>query len=112
VVEHFRRTDPRYLRRLDVEISIDGKVLKVVSRNLSLGGIFVETAEALPLHTKVGLRFRVPAQPEPIEVTGEVRWIEKGSKPDQDGQEGPGVGIRFDGLRARDVWALNRFFQG
>ena len=24
----------------------------------------------------------------------------------------PGVGVRFQGLRAREVWALNRFFQG
>jgi hypothetical protein len=22
-----------------------------------------------------------------------------------------GIGIRFQGLRARDVWALNRYFQ-
>jgi hypothetical protein len=25
--------------------------------------------------------------------------------------EQSGIGIRFQGLRARDVWALNRYFQ-
>lgn len=60
-----------------------------------------------PLQTRLQVRFRIPTQPEPIEVGGEVRWIEQGSP----GQP-PGIGIRFQGLRAREVWALNRFFQG
>ena len=51
------------------------------------------------------LRFQLPTQPEPVEVAGDVRWVVK--------KEGShvGVGIRFQGLRARDVWALNQFFQ-
>jgi hypothetical protein len=53
------------------------------------------------------IRFRIPTQPEPIEVSGEVRWVEPG-----EGDQLPGMGIRFQGLRAREVWALNRFFQG
>jgi len=76
------------------------------SRNISLGGMFVETAQALPVQTTIQVRFRVPTQPEPIDVTGEVRWVEAGGV----GQLS-GMGIRFHGLRARDVWALNRFFQ-
>ena len=76
------------------------------SRNISLGGMFVETAQALPVQTTIQVRFRVPTQPEPIDVTGEVRWVEAGGS----GQLS-GIGIRFHGLRARDVWALNRFFQ-
>jgi Tfp pilus assembly protein PilZ len=53
------------------------------------------------------VRFQIPTQPEPIEVSGEVRWVEPGAA----GQPS-GMGIRFQGLRAREVWALNRFFQG
>ena len=83
----------------------DGKRQVGHSRNISLGGMFVETADVLPVQTTVQIRFRVPTQPEPIDVTGEVRWVERG--PDQLA----GIGVRFHGLRARDVWALNRFFQ-
>jgi uncharacterized protein (TIGR02266 family) len=101
--EQFRRTDPRYERRLDVEILADGKSHRGQSRNISLGGMFVESADLLAVQTTIQVRFRVPTQPEPIDVTGEVRWIERGDK--------PGMGIRFHGLRARDVWALNRYFQ-
>jgi uncharacterized protein (TIGR02266 family) len=106
VADQFRRTDPRYERQLEVEILVDGKRHVVISKNLSLGGMFVETAQPLPVQTTIQVRFRVPTQPEPIDVTGEVRWIERTE---------PGVvagmGIRFHGLRARDVWALNRLFQ-
>jgi uncharacterized protein (TIGR02266 family) len=103
LAEQFRRTDPRYERRLEVEIVADGKRQTGHSRNISLGGMFVDAAEVLPVQTTIQVRFYVPTQPEPIDVTGEVRWAEKGER--------PGMGIRFQGLRARDVWALNRFFQ-
>lgn len=106
MAEHFRRTDPRYLRRLEVELLVAGERYHGLSRNISLGGLFVELDAALPLGAKVDVRFRVPTQPEPIEVSGEIRWIEPHS-PDRPA----GVAVRFQGLRAREVWALNRFFQ-
>ena len=106
VQEKFRRTDPRYDRRLDVELTSNGETRKGVTRNLSLGGMFIEIAEPFPVRASVQVKFQVSTQPEPIEVTGEVRWVEAGVA-------GPlaGMGIRFHGLRARDVWALNRYFQ-
>jgi uncharacterized protein (TIGR02266 family) len=107
LAEHFRRTDPRYARRLEVEV-LAGELRQVATtRNISLGGVFVETTEPLPLQTRLQIRFRIPTQPEPIEVGGEVRWVEPAA-----GDLLPGMGIRFQGLRAREVWALNRFFQG
>jgi uncharacterized protein (TIGR02266 family) len=107
LVEHFRRTDPRYDRRVDVEISADGRQLRAVSLNVSLGGMFVESKELLREQTPVQVKFKVPTQPEPVDVAGEVRWLERGA-----GERGrAGMGIRFHGLRAREVWALNRFFQ-
>jgi uncharacterized protein (TIGR02266 family) len=106
VADHFRRTDPRYARRLDVEIVAGQDKRTAVTGNISLGGMFVETDQAFPLGTKLQIRFRIPTQPEPIEVSGEVRWIEGGGP-----EQAAGMGIRFQGLRAREVWALNRFFQ-
>jgi len=105
LVEHFRRSDPRYDRRVDVEITSEGQQIRGVSLNLSLGGMFVETTELLIEGTAVQARFTLPTQPEPVEVTGEVRWLERGPGRPQ------GMGIRFQGLRAREVWALNRYFQ-
>jgi uncharacterized protein (TIGR02266 family) len=107
LAEHFRRTDPRYARRLEVELQAGENRQQAVTRNISLGGVFVESEKPYPLQTRLQIRFRIPTQPELIEVAGEVRWIE----PASEGQPS-GMGIRFQGLRAREVWALNRFFQG
>ena len=76
-----------------------------MSQNLSLGGMFVETTQFLIEETPVQVRFQLPTQPEAVEITGAVKWVERGP------ERTPGMGIRFQGLRARDVWALNRFFQ-
>ncbi|MDX2022328.1 MAG: PilZ domain-containing protein [Deltaproteobacteria bacterium] len=102
--EHFRRTDPRYDRRVEVEIIAGSTRQTAVTKNISLGGMYIESLEPLPMLAKVVVRFRVPTQNEMVEVAGQVRWLEPGSTV-------CGVGIRFDGLRAREVWALNRFFQ-
>ncbi len=104
--DHFRRTDPRYARRLPVEIIAGDRVHTATTGNISLGGVFVETSESFPLQSRLQIRFRIPTQAEPIEVSGEVRWVEAGGP-----NQAAGMGIRFQGLRAREVWALNRFFQ-
>ncbi len=46
------------------------------------------------------VKFRVPTQKDMIDVGAVVRWTD-----DQ------GFGVQFDGLRARDVWALGKFFE-
>jgi uncharacterized protein (TIGR02266 family) len=106
VSDNFRRTDPRYARRLDVEIVSGDEKRTATTRNISLGGVYVETSQPFPLQTRLQIRFTIPTHPEPIEVRGEVRWVEPG-----DVDQPCGMGIRFQGLRAREVWALNRFFQ-
>jgi uncharacterized protein (TIGR02266 family) len=107
LAEHFRRIDPRYDRQLEIEVLFEGKKQISQTRNISLGGLYLESASALPIGTTVQLRFQLPTQPEPVEVAGDVRWVVK----KEGAGEKSGVGIRFQGLRARDVWALNRYFQ-
>jgi uncharacterized protein (TIGR02266 family) len=104
--EHFRRIDPRYDRQLSVEISSGGEDQVGRSQNVSLGGMYLMGRKALPIGTTVSLRFHIPTQPEAVEVSGDVRWVVA-----TPGSPEIGIGIRFQGLRARDVWALNRFFQ-
>ena len=106
MAEHFRRIDPRYERQIAVEVLCEGKKQTSQTRNISLGGLYLDSPASLPIGTTVQLRFELPTQPEPIEVAGDVRWLVKNGNGDQSG-----IGIRFQGLRARDVWALNRFFQ-
>lgn len=103
-MEH-RRSDRRYERRVAISIAHDGESFSAYTRNISLGGVFVESDRSLPFGARVSLDFRIPTQGEAVLVDGQVRWLEM--------EEGHvrGIGIRFEGLRARDVWALNKFFE-
>jgi uncharacterized protein (TIGR02266 family) len=103
-VEH-RRSDRRYDRRLPIEYQHEGTVYSAHTRNISLGGVFIDTDKILPFGARITMRFSVPTQAEPVEVTGQVRWLES------EEQRPRGLGVRFEGLRARDVWALNKFFE-
>ena len=93
------RQAPRVEQRLAVEIEIDGAHHTAASRNVSTGGMFIETELALKVGQRFKLTFAVPAQKDPIAAEAEVRWVEAG-----------GVGVRFIGLRAKDVWALGRLY--
>jgi hypothetical protein len=95
-----QRTARRYSVDLDVEYTISAERKPGKAKNISLGGLYIAGAESLSLGQKVGLKFQVPTQKEAIEVGAQVRWIDKG-----------GFGVQFDGLRARDVWALGKYFE-
>src|SRR4051812_15039047 len=95
----FTRQQRRFSRRLVIALIHDGHTLLVVTRDLSLGGVFVETDATLPFGALVELSFRVDTLAEPILIAGKVRW----------GEPGVGVGIQFDGLRARHAWGLIKF---
>ena len=68
--------------------------------------MFIETDQTLPFGAKVSLKLQAcRRRRRSIEVEGQVRWLEM-----DDGRL-RGLGVRFEGLRARDVWALNKFFE-
>lgn len=68
--------------------------------NLSLGGALVALGKRLSMGSRLQIAFTIPTTPEPIEVGAVVRW-----------SDDKATGLQFDGLRARDVWALNKYFE-
>ena len=100
-----RRTEPRFERQVDVELSLGGATFTGTTRDLSLSGLCARFDAAFPFGVRVKLRFTVPGQTQPVEVDGEVRWSQAAP------EGGKYFGVHFLGLRARDVFALNRFFQ-
>lgn len=95
--------DTRSANRFIVELEVEHRAGEAEpwktahTRNASLGGLFLEET-ALSVGAKVQMRIRLPGQT--LEAGGVVRW-----------QDGTGVGVQFDGLRAKDVWALGKFFE-
>jgi hypothetical protein len=96
-----QRRQTRYDRKIEVNVALGGGEGKVAfSRNISLGGIYLESADRPALGSRAQLKFRIPTQKDAIEVGGTVRWVDSA-----------GFGVQFDGLRARDVYALGKYFE-
>jgi Tfp pilus assembly protein PilZ len=94
------RRQTRHEVSIPAKLTVDGTQNDCVMLNLSLGGTQVKVNAKYAMGQRVRISFHVPTMEDAIEVGGTVRW----STVD-------GVGVQFDGLRARDVWALNEYFK-
>lgn len=94
-----RRIATRHPVSIPVTVTLDGSSTACILTNLSLGGGFLQHPR-VAMGSRLHLVFQVPGHETPIETQSTVRW-----------STSEGIGVQFDGLRARDVWALNRFFE-
>ncbi len=95
-----RRISQRHNVVLQASLDSDGETADAVIEDLSLGGAQVIYPRRLPMGKRIKVSFALPGRPEPIKVGAVVRWV----KPDS-------IGLQFEGLRARDVWSLNKYFE-
>ena len=95
-----RRIRPRHVVSIPATLTVGGTPNDCTVLNLSIGGVLVLANANYAMGQRVQLSFRVPTMTEVIEVGGTVRW-----------SNADGVGVQFDGMRARDVWALNEYFK-
>jgi hypothetical protein len=93
------RSTHRFDVALEIEYRHGERWHRATTRNASLGGLLIDEVE-LPIGQRLLVKLRLPTQKEPIEVGAVVRW-----------QDAAGVGVQFDGLRAKDVWALGKYFE-
>ena len=97
-----RRTSTRHDVELPCTLRVAGDAagpaeLELV--NLSIGGALVRRPR-LPLGTRVDVSFRIPTLEHNLTTGAVVRWSTDTE-----------VGLQFDGLRPRDVWALSKYFE-
>ncbi|MBI2892213.1 MAG: PilZ domain-containing protein [Deltaproteobacteria bacterium] len=99
-----RSEEMRIHHRLELQMPVswvhEGVEQHGTTRNLSVGGMFIDTDHAPPFHSIIRLRFRIPALRQDTSVDAHVRWVEPG-----------GIGVQFVGLRAIEVWGLNQLFK-
>ena len=95
-----RRVHERFDRHLKVAVVHDGGRIECVTRNISLGGMYLVTEESLPYGTTVKLEVFLPALKEQASLEGTVRWVKD-----------DGIGVQYGSLRAREVWAFNQLFK-
>lgn len=100
-----RRINQRYAVRLAVEIDFNGQNLKCSAADVSIGGIKLEFGQPLPISVgdQVGVTLRLPALDDAVAASAVVRWVDRVDE--------RVCGVQFTrGLRAREVWAINRLF--
>jgi len=94
--------DRRREARAPIELKVEYKRLNTFfydyTKNISKGGTFIKTERPLDIGTIFLFKLILPAQAEPLELRGEVRWVVKEGEPlppqVQPGHEA-GMGIKF-----------------
>jgi hypothetical protein len=70
-------------------------------QDLSLGGMFIETATPQPFGAEVVVHVNVPGEAQPYALPGVVRWVRNG-----------GMGVQFGLMGARETNMITRFAAG
>jgi uncharacterized protein (TIGR02266 family) len=103
-----QRTAARVPIRVKVEYAEIEDFLADYSCNVSLGGMFIETEDPLPIGTRFRLRLQLPNRKLPLETFAEVRWI---IDPGTPGQEA-GMGVRFEAVGHAERREIERLLDG
>jgi uncharacterized protein (TIGR02266 family) len=101
-----RRQYPRHNIELEVTMESETNFYMGLTENLSEGGLFIATHVLKPIGTLIEVSFKLPNAPEPLKVTGTVRWLREYS-PTSD--TSPGMGLRFEQLEQPHVEHIRQF---
>lgn len=105
-----RRQWQRVLVDLEVDYGNEDNYLFAYIRDISATGIFVRTNSPEEPGTRLNLRFTPHGADSPLELEGEVIWINP-YRPGQPDNLHPGMGIRFVGLTDDDRDRLHDFIK-
>lgn len=98
-------TDHRNHPRRDIHLPVafqmgDGPRIEANCRDLSLGGMFIETQHAAPFGATVKVSIRLPGLAVDTVVASVVRWT-----------NAEGMGVQFGMMGARDTHALTELLR-
>lgn len=105
------RIDKRTSMIMGVNYRSTGSFLLSYSLNLSTGGLFLETNEALAPGQEILLRLAFPNNSDPVEINSKVIWRRA-----KETSEGPiGVGVQFEPLNEKlnqEIESVIKDFKG
>ena len=106
-----RRKQPRVFVRALVDYESPDTYLYDYSKDLSEGGVFIETQKPLPTGTPVTLRFTLPDIDRVFQVKGKVAWLNE-TRP-KGGAKAPklpvGMGVQFEAIEEPDRVAIRGY---
>lgn len=96
--EREKRAHPRVPARIRASVILpDGSSLDGYTRDISLGGAFVELGAGVTFGTQVTLLVHFPSLDAPAQIPSTARWSTR-----------DGVGFAFGSVRAQDTWAISQ----
>ncbi len=102
-----RRRFERLAVEIEVNLTSDHNFYTAFTQNISEGGLFVATTRLMPVGTPIEFSFTLHPDPEPIQVTGRVKWVRDPVLYNRDTV--PGMGIEFGVLDPRLQKRINDF---
>jgi len=66
------RKHPRKQLTLPVDLEVERHVFKEATRDISKGGVYIETQTSFSISQEVKLNLKLPHKPEPLAVVGEI----------------------------------------
>ncbi|MBN2495802.1 MAG: TIGR02266 family protein [Deltaproteobacteria bacterium] len=92
-------SDRREHIRAPIELKVEYKKMNTFfadyTKNISKGGTFIKTDKPLPIGTEFLFRLFIPRIEEPVEIRGEVIWLNEEGHLTHPEVEELGMGIRF-----------------
>jgi hypothetical protein len=95
-------TNKRQHERVEIAIPIlllyGEREIETQTRNVSAGGLLVNTVGELPFGASVQIRMMLPGGEVTVPAT--VRWV-----------RGDAMGLQFGSLRAKETWAVHQLMK-
>jgi Tfp pilus assembly protein PilZ len=96
--EPLMREKPRKSCLINANYSIQGNNFKSYILDISIGGVFIETNERVPVGENITLNFSLPSLPQPLTMSGKIAW------------SGPqGFGVKFESVPSPQGSAIKEY---
>jgi uncharacterized protein (TIGR02266 family) len=106
--DDYTRASARAKLEVPVDFDLADMTCTGVTRNISVGGVFIATENLPRVGDRINLRFALPGNGRRLTIQTEVRWV-RGEVQAIDEHRPSGVGLRFLNPSAEDVAALEQF---
>jgi Tfp pilus assembly protein PilZ len=92
------RENPRKSCLINANYRIKGSTFRSYILDISIGGVFIETNERIPVGETIILNFSLPSQSQPFSMSGKIAW------------SGPqGFGVKFENPSAPQGKAIKSY---
>ena len=94
------RENPRKSCLINANYRIQGSSFRSYILDISIGGVFIETNERVPVGETITLKFTLPSLSQPFTMSGKIAW------------SGPqGFGVKFDSIPGTQGSAIRSYVE-